>query len=89
VIWAAEARRGGLHDEDIAAADVLHDLDVDLAIAEPADLRAAERHGQMPGDFMRQLRICIAGEQGDGALVHRVLSLSFIKSGGRKFGPRK
>jgi hypothetical protein len=35
-------RTSRLHDEDIAAADVLHDLDADLAVAEAPDGDAAE-----------------------------------------------
>ena len=36
-------RAGGLDDEDVRAPDVLVDLDEDLAVREPGDLRVAER----------------------------------------------
>ncbi len=55
-------RAGGLHEEDIPAPHVLVDLDQDLAVAEAADLRAAERLHQVLGDALRQVGIGVPGE---------------------------
>src|SRR3569832_877412 len=59
---------GGLHDEDILAADVLHDLHHHLAVAETSDDGLAQRDIQIIDDVFRELPIGIAGEH-----LHRVV----------------
>ena len=56
-------RTRGLHDEHIAPAHVLHQLDVHLAVGEPADVGAAQRRRQVTRDVVRQRRIGVAREQ--------------------------
>jgi hypothetical protein len=58
-------RTGRLHEEHVAAAHVLHQLDVHLAVAEARDRGAAHRQHQMPRDIVRQRRIGVAREQRD------------------------
>ena len=59
-------RTRGLHDEHIAAANVLHQFGVDLAVAEPADVRAPQRHVQVTGDLLCQRRVRVTREHRDG-----------------------
>src|SRR5438067_1540371 len=56
-------RAGRLHDEYVASAHVLHELDVDLAVAEAPDVDAPERGLEALGDVLRQRRVRIAREQ--------------------------
>src|SRR5439155_11460869 len=56
-------RAGRLHDEYVASAHVLHELDVDLAVAEAPDVDAPERGLEALGDVLRQRRVRIACEQ--------------------------
>ena len=56
-------RAGRLHDEDVAGAHVLADLDRDLAVGEAADRRLAELDAQVAGDLLRQRRVGVAGEE--------------------------
>jgi hypothetical protein len=44
-------RAGWLHNEDVASANVLHQLNIDLTVTEPADVRAPERRLQIASDF--------------------------------------
>src|SRR5258706_6521751 len=55
-------RAGGLDHEHVAAAHVLLDLDLALAVAERLHDRLAERHVQVPADLPRERQIRIAGE---------------------------
>src|SRR5690606_8557446 len=55
-------RAGRLHEEDVAAAHVLHDLDADLSVAEAADADSAERQIQVERDVAGKLRMCVAGK---------------------------
>ena len=71
---------GRLHDEDVLAADVLHDLDHHLAVAELADHRLAQRNAQMIDDVLRQLRIGIAGEDHHAAVVGHPACASVVCS---------
>ena len=48
---------GGLHHEHVVAAHRVLDLDVDLAVREPAHARIGERHRQLPRDQLRQLAV--------------------------------
>ncbi len=64
-------RARGLHDEHVAAAHVLHQLDRHLAVAEAADVRAPQRHLQVTGDVEGQLRIRVAREHRHRRTVHR------------------
>jgi hypothetical protein len=68
---------GALHDEDVAGAHVLLDLDRDLAVAEAAHVRGTDLDAQVGGDFLGQHRVGVAGEQHGveqhgGALLNRV-----------------
>jgi len=56
-------RARGLHDEHIAPAHVLHQLDVHLAVGEPSDVGAAQRRRQLARDIVSQCRIGITREQ--------------------------
>src|SRR5690606_25516271 len=67
-------RAGRLDDERLAAADVLEDLDVDLAVAEAPDVRLREWHAQYPGDVVRELGMRIAGEDRHRRQVHWLTS---------------
>ena len=53
---------GGLDDEDILTADVLHDLNHDLTIAEAAHNGLAQRNVQIVNYILSQLPIRIAGK---------------------------
>ncbi len=55
-------RARGLHDEHVAAAHVLHDLDVDLAVAETADGDAPQREPQVVRDIARESGVSFAGK---------------------------
>ena len=59
-------RAGRLHDEAVHAADVLVDLDVDLAVGEARHLGAAERRLDVPADRLRELAVGVAAEYGEG-----------------------
>ncbi len=54
-----------LHDEHIASAHVLHQLDIHLTVAEPAHMRPPQRHAQMPRDLLREGGIRLAGKHGN------------------------
>ena len=69
-------RAGRLHDEDVAAAHVLHDLDADLAVAEAADGDAAERQAQVKRDVACERGMSFAGENSRRDRVQRRGSLS-------------
>src|SRR6184192_1702174 len=56
-------RAGRLHDEYVASAHVLHELDVDLSVAEAPDVDAPERGLEALCDVLRQRRVRIACEQ--------------------------
>src|SRR5947199_4155637 len=56
-------RAGRLHDEYVASAHVLHELDVDLAVAEAPDVDAPERVLEGLDHVLRQRRVRIACEQ--------------------------
>ena len=56
-------RTRGLHDEHIAPAHVLHQLDVHFAVGKPSDVGAAQRRGQVTRDVMGQCLVGIAREQ--------------------------
>ena len=66
-------RAGWLDDEDIAAADVLENFDLDFAVRKAAEMHLAERHVQVVGDVVGQRRIGAAGEQHQlrGGVGHR------------------
>src|SRR5205823_14152423 len=55
-------RAGWLHDEAVDAADVLADLDVDLAVGEVGDIRTAERDLDELADFVGERTVGVAGE---------------------------
>ena len=55
-------RAGGLHDVDVAAADVVEDLDVDLAVGEAADVDLAEREREMARHALGEPRVRIPRE---------------------------
>src|SRR3569623_1388096 len=59
---------GGLDDEDVLAADVLHDLHHHLAVAETADDGLAQWDIQVIDDVFRELAVGIAGKH-----QHRVI----------------
>ena len=71
-------KRRRLDDEDVRAADVFLDLDEDLHVGETPDHGLGQRQVQPVGDFLRQRRIGIAGDQLDGAVLGRH----------RRFSPR-
>jgi hypothetical protein len=50
-------RAGRLHHENVHPADVLANLHVDFAVAEPLDLRHAKRDAEERADFLRQLDV--------------------------------
>ncbi len=52
----------GLDHEHVAATDVLRDLDLDLAVAEPADLGASQRHADVSADRLGQAAIGVPRE---------------------------
>ena len=58
MVVAGRGRR--LHDEDVGAAHVVVDLDEDLAVAEAADFRTAERYAEMRADRVGQCRAGVA-----------------------------
>ena len=58
-------RAGGLHDEHVQRAHVLHHLHIHLAIAEAIDRSLAHRQAEAVHDFVCQFRIGVAGEQAE------------------------
>ena len=68
VVVAGRTRR--LHDEDVAPAHVVGDLDLDLAVAESPDLRVGERHPEMRAQRVRQRPVRVAREYLD-LVLHR------------------
>ncbi len=66
-------RRGRLHEEDIASAHVLHQLDPAFAVTEAADLGVAELRLQMSRDILRERGIRITGKQGQGIARSHVI----------------
>ena len=66
-------RAGRLDDEDVATADVLGDLDHDLAIAEAAHFGLAERHAEMRAHLGGQRAVRVPRE--DLNLVFHRLTL--------------
>jgi hypothetical protein len=72
-------RTGGLHDEDVASANVLVDLDVGFTVGEAAHLGLAELDAEVGGDLLRQRRVRIPGEQ-HGVEKHSSLRRGLIVS---------
>ena len=66
------ARR--LHDEHIATADVLEQLDRDLAVTEPADRCPSERDGQVAADFISERLIGVARKHRHRCTIHQETS---------------
>ena len=62
--------RGRLDDEDIGAADVLVDLERDLAVGKPMQPRGPERHAEMLGDLPRQRGMRASGEELQRTVSH-------------------
>ena len=52
----------GLDHENIHAADVVPDLDVHLAVAEPLDDRGPQRDAEVRADLLRKIRVRVPGE---------------------------
>jgi hypothetical protein len=52
----------GLDDEDVLAADVLHDLHHDLTVAEAAQNGLTQRDVQIVNDILSQLPIRVTGK---------------------------
>ena len=67
---------GRLYQEDVAAANVLVNLKVELTIREPFGERFAHVTTQLTTNLFRQLRIRISGKDFDSARCAH--SLSFI-----------
>ncbi len=57
-----DRRAVGLHDEHVAAADVLAVPHVDLAVGELVDVHVAQAHAQVVGHLPSQLGVAPAGE---------------------------
>ena len=72
---------GRLNDEDILAAHVLENLDIDLAIRKAAYGGVAERRLQVVGDVLRQDRIGVAAEQHQLTVGHFRISEAGIARG--------
>ena len=73
-------RRGRLDDVDVAAADILVDLDEGLAVGKRGDRRLAERHADVFGDFLGEGGVGVAGENLRAGIVH---GQSFPRCAGR------
>jgi hypothetical protein len=54
--------RRRLHDEDVGPADVLVDLERDLAVGKPAQASLPQRDAEEVGNLAGQLRVRAAGE---------------------------
>ena len=54
-----------MHDEHIAAAHVLHQLDEYFTVAESPHIGASDRNMQMLRDLLSKAGIRLAGEHGD------------------------
>jgi hypothetical protein len=52
----------GLDDEAVRAAHVLLNLDLDFAVGKPAHVGLAHRRAEHIGDFLRQVRVRVPGE---------------------------
>ncbi len=71
-------KRRRLDDKGVRAADVFLDFDEDFHVGEPPDHGLGQRHSKPGGDFLRQGRIGVAGDQLDRAVLGRH----------RRFSPR-
>src|SRR5260221_8632183 len=71
MVVGRRARR--LQHEDILAADVLQQLDHDLAVAELRDRGLAELDVQVPRHLLRELRVGVAREHHQVVEGHRSL----------------
>ena len=69
-------RAGRLQDEDVAAAHVLVDHDLDLAVAEATDLRLTERDADVATDRVRERTIGVPREYLD-LVFHRLIPASW------------
>jgi hypothetical protein len=63
--------RRRLDDEHVRAADVFLDFDEDFHVGETADDGLGQRQMEPVGDFLRQGRIGVAGDELDGAVLGR------------------
>ena len=54
--------RRRLDDEDILAADALADHDLRLTVVEMTDICIAEVDADMVGNLLREIRVCITGQ---------------------------
>src|SRR5262249_1940778 len=79
-------RRDGLDHEDVAAADVLGDLDLHLPVAEPPDLGPTQRYPNVTADRLRQRAVRIPREQLD-LVLHRARRASISRVGGEGVDP--
>jgi len=59
-----------LHHEYIRAPHILQNLKINLAIAEPAEIRFAKRHIQMPANVLREREIRGPGENFETLILH-------------------
>ena len=75
--WSFVGRARRLDDEDVAAAHVLGDLDLALAVAEAADLGLPERHAELLADRRRERPVGAPGEYLD-LVFHRARSAPSI-----------
>ena len=57
-----DRRTGGLHQKDVAAADILFDLAVDFAIGKVADRDRSDGQAQIAADLSRQIGIRATAE---------------------------
>ena len=55
-------RAGGLDHEDVVAANILVDLNIDLAVGELGDQRVSNGDAEVAGNLARKLRIRVSGE---------------------------
>src|SRR5690606_35888367 len=65
-------RAGGLQHEDVFPADVLEDLDIDLAVGEACDGGAAQLELEVLRDLGRQFRVGVAREDHQTFRTHDV-----------------
>src|SRR5262249_8858014 len=59
-----------LHDENVSAADVFQNLEINLAITESAQQRLAQRNIQMAADALRENGVCHAGKNLKSVVIH-------------------
>jgi hypothetical protein len=78
---AVHRRPGRLDDEDVAAADILVQLDADLAVREIADLDSGQLDAEIVGDLLGQIGMSAAADDREMIVRHPCELAARLKNG--------